>query len=231
MLWGASPYTTQVLALVGLPLFCLFLLKGPLLPCALQGRPMSWPALSRAAQSYGGLSTPQAIGGFLDGGPGRRLTGGWAACWGRVEGPVLITTPLSLSALRDTRLRGKGSRAPALGECWGPGGGVPRPQKQRPGLEGGVLRPLGVVSRTEVREGSGHPGLLPTRPQGGRAPGGGLRNVALGCSSLEAQVGRSGGTEQGEESPETPRPPHSPTCDPQHLLLEEMDEMGNWPPE
>ncbi|KAM7229057.1 hypothetical protein CapIbe_019173 [Capra ibex] len=66
---------------------------------------------------------------------------------------------------RDTRLRGKGSRAPAFGECWGPGGGVSRPQKQRPGLEGGVPRPLVVVSKTE------------------------------------------------------------------HLLLEEMDEMGNWPPE
>lgn len=92
-----------------------------------------------------------------------------------------------------------------------------------------------MVSRTEVREGSGHPGLLPTRPQGGRAPGGGFRNVALGCLSLEAQVGRSGDTEQGEESSEEssemPKPPHSPTCNPQHLLLEEMDKMGNWPPE
>ena len=123
----------------------------------------------------------------------RCLTGGGAACWGRVEGPVLITTPCLLVCPQGHQAEGEGSQAPAFGECWGPGRGAPRPQKQRPELGVGVPSPLGRVSRTEVREGSGRLGLLPpgrreaalgwwAGPAAG--PWGQLWKVVLGCSSL-----------------------------------------------
>lgn len=89
----------------------------------------------------------------------------------------------------------------------------------------------GVQDRGEG--GLGPAGAAPPRPQGG---GSGLVGWAscwpLGAA-LESGLGVlvSGGAEEEEESSETPRPPLSPTCNPQHLLLEEMDEMGNWPPE
>lgn len=66
----------------------------------------------------------------------------------------LPTHSLSLSALRDTKLKRK-EVSPIFGECWGPGGGVLRQLKQHPRLEGRVQSPLDVVSRTEVRKGRG----------------------------------------------------------------------------
>lgn len=119
---------------------------------------------------------------------------------------------LSLSALRDTKLRGEGSFPPAFGECWGPGGGALRHQKHHPRLEGRMQSPLGVVSRIEVKEGRAWlgclaPGASQESPKleeegylhsmGGRwlrasgpgllwAPGGGSGKVTLGCLSLRA---------------------------------------------
>lgn len=149
--------------------------------------------------------------------------------------------PLSLSALRDTRLRGKEAE-PGLWGMLGPWGRGAEAAEAAPRAGvGGLPSPLGVVSRTEVREGMGRLGLLPS----------GRKEAAPGwwawasCGPLGAASERwswgtylwgcrwdvQGGTEQGEESPKTPSPQLSPTCYPQHLLLEEMDEMGNWPPE
>lgn len=76
---------------------------------------------------------------------------------------VLSSSPLptlSLSALRDTKLRGKEATHQPLGKCWGPRGGALRQLKHHSRLEGRVQSPRGVVSRTEVREGRAWLGCL-----------------------------------------------------------------------
>lgn len=61
--------------------------------------------------------------------------------------------------------------------------------------------------------------------------GEGLEKVASGYLSLGNSWGGFRGAEPGGESPKVPRHLLSPTSSPQHLLLEEMDEMRNQPSE